>query len=561
MTKKNILLLIIFLLVPMLPASAAETISVTNTGAAAINIYPSEFDRLVMDFTVKRSDGIADTLKALTLQNNGTARHFYDISKVIVWADAGPVGFQGMEIDEKLGEATRYELEGYYWYLSNLSKTVPASGFRLFVSIETAGKGSITANKTVQMKVPVLSDGGTIGQFDLGDTGLFLSGARGTGSGILNPNTQTIWVSNYDTSAPKTVITDPQDGATITTSSYKIMGAARDQGGSTLASVKILISSGGMAGSWTEVTSTGTNYSTWEFNWTGIADGAYTIKTEGVDWLGNAETAGAGTTVTVDQTTLTAPSANLSNVSVLPTTLPADGAQKATVSVTVKNSAGSPLSLKTVSLSSSRMEDKIKIIKETTGSDGLAVFEVSSTSAGDSILTVRVGTVELTAKPAITFTAVAFHAGDLIRGTGATVYYFGADGKKYVFPASAIYFSWYSDFSSVKIISDLEIASKPLGGNVTVRPGKLVQLVSMDRPWRVMDTKVYAVSRGGTLRWIKTPEVAQIIFGMDWEKKIIALPEVFVANYSRDSDISTAQDYNLAAEQAVATIGQDKELD
>lgn len=555
--KKFVSVLIFFLIVVCFPAQASETITVTNTGAPVAIFYPSEFDKLVMDFTIARTDGSADVLNALTLQNDGTARG-WDFGKVVVWADAGAAGFQGMAVDEKLGEATRYETGGY-WYLSGLQKAVPASGLRIFVSIETGTKGAIVANKSVQMEVPLLIDGGTVGRFDLGDSGLFLAGATGTASGIVNPYVQTIWVSNYDTSAPKTVITSPTAGTIITTSTFKITGVARDQGGSTLASLQILISSGSTAGSWVDVSNTGTNYDNWEYNWTNISDGTYTIKTQGADWLGNAETVGQGTAVTVDQTATVSASAAGSIVSVTPATLPADGSTRAFVSVLVKNLAGNALSGKTVSLTSDRSSDNIRATKELTGADGLATFEVTGIAAGVSTLTAKVGVVTLDQKPTLTFTAVAFHAGDLIKGTASTaVYYYASDGRRYIFPTAAIYSSWFIGFSSIKTISDADLAAVPTSGNVTVRPGKLVQVVSMDTPWRVMDPKVYAVSRGGILRWVKTADAASAIFGTDWEKKIVAVPEVFVTNYNYGADINLAADYNLVSEQAIATIDQDK---
>ncbi|MBI5071363.1 Ig-like domain-containing protein [Candidatus Falkowbacteria bacterium] len=556
-SKRISIFLIILFVFALLPVSAAETITVTNTGAPVAIFYPSEFDKLVMDFTVARADGSADVLNALTLQNDGTARG-WDFGKVVVWTDAGASGFQGMAVDEKLGEATRYETGGY-WYLSGLQKAVPASGLRIFVSIETGTKGAIVANKSVQMKVPLLIDGGTVGRFDLGDSGLFLAGATGVADGIINPYIQTIWVSNYDTSAPKTVITSPSAGTIITTSSFKIIGVARDQGGSTLASLQILISSGSSAGSWVDVTNTGTNYSDWEYNWTNITDGTYTIKTQGADWLGNAETIGQGTIVTVDQTATVSASAAASTVSVTPAILPADGATRAFVTVLVKNLAGNALSGKTVSLTSDRSTDNIRATKELTGADGLATFEVTGTAAGVSTLTAKVGVVTLDQKPTLTFTAVSFHAGDLIKGTASTaVYYYASDGRRYIFPTAAIYSSWFTGFSSIKTISDADLAAVPTSGNVTVRPGKLVQVVSMDTPWRVMDPKVYAVSRGGILHWVKTADAASTIFGTDWEKKIVAVPEVFATNYNYGADINLAVDYNLAAEQAIATIDQDK---
>lgn len=558
--RKTIFLVVLTIALPLFSVSAAASLTTVNTGAPAVSIYPSTFDNLAMDFTVKRNDGSADTLRALTLQNDGTARDFYDIAKVVVWADAGAAGFQGMGVDEKLGEAIRYETAGY-WYLSGLSKTVPAEGLRLFVSFESTNKGAMTTNRTIQMKVPALSDLGTAGQFDLGDNGLFLGGVTGPAAAILNPNTQTTFYSEYDVRAPKTVITAPHDGDLITASSYKITGIARDQGGSTLALLKISISSAGSGGSWADVTSTGANFETWEYNWTGFVDGSYTIKTYGADWLGNTETVGEGITVTVDQTATSAPSATLSTVSAAPTALLADGIAKALVTVTVKSASGGLLSGKMVDLSSSRLGDKIKIVKALTGSDGVATFEVSSVSAGTSTLTATVGSIVLGQKPVLTFSAATLHAGDLLRGSATAVYYLGADGKKYLFPTSAVYSSWYSDFSGIKTVANTELSSRALGGNVTVRPGKLVQLVSMDTPWRVMDPKVYAVGEGGVLRWVKTGAVAVAIFGSDWEKKIVPLPEVFSTNYTFGANIESSADYNLASEEAVATISGDKGLE
>jgi len=227
----------------------------------------------------------------------------------------------------------------------------------------------------------------------------------------------------------------------------------------------------------------------------------------------------------------------------------------------VKNALGGLLSGKTVTLVSSRLADKIKIVKAVTESDGIATFEVSSTSAGTSTLTATVGGVELGQKPVLTFSATALHAGDLLRGSATAVYYLGADGKKYLFPTSAVYSSWYSDFSGVKTVAAADLSSRALGGNVTIRPGKLVQLVSMDTPWRVMDPKVYAVEQDGTLRWVKTGAAAVAIFGSDWEKKIVPLPEVFSTNYTFGANIESSADYNLTAEEGVTSISQDKNLE
>jgi len=137
----------------------------------------------------------------------------------------------------------------------------------------------------------------------LGDLGIFLeSKNNGPSNGaVINSYQQTIYAAAYDELAPKSVITDPKDNSTITAESYKILGQARDQGGSTPQWVKISINPSTSSGqvAWHSVTSTSSNYLTWEYNWQNIAEGTYTLKTQSADWSGNAETVGEGITVTV----------------------------------------------------------------------------------------------------------------------------------------------------------------------------------------------------------------------------------------------------------------------
>ena len=69
----------------------------------------------------------------------------------------------------------------------------------------------------------------------------------------------------------------------------------------------------------------------------------------------------------------------------------------------------------------------------------------------------------------------------LIRGeTFSAVYYMGADGFRYVFPNSNTYFTWYDDFDAVKMISDSDLATIQIGGNVTYRPGSSMIKIQSD---------------------------------------------------------------------------------
>ena len=162
---------------------------------------------------------------------------------------------------------------------------------------------------------------------------------------------------------------------------------------------------------------------------------------------------------------------------------------------------------------------------------------------------------------ALPLAANAVTSGDLIKGSGTAVYYYGADAKRYVFPYQAAYASWYgSTFTGVTTMTDADLIAIPFGGNVTVRPGKLAQIVSMDSPWMVMDPKVYAVEKDNVLRWVKSATLATSIFGATWESQIVAIPEALLTNYTIGAEINAVGDYNLATQQAVASINECKGL-
>ncbi len=129
--------------------------------------------------------------------------------------------------------------------------------------------------------------------------------------------------------------------------------------------------------------------------------------------------------------------------------------------------------------------------------------------------------------------ASAATPGDLIKASTPAVYYFAADGKRYVFPNEKTYFSWYMDFSSVRTISDSELASYAIGGNVTIRPGtKLVKITT--------DPKVYAVSPNGTLHWVESEAIAIALYGSSWASRVVDVPDGFFVNYTVGASISSA---------------------
>lgn len=123
-------------------------------------------------------------------------------------------------------------------------------------------------------------------------------------------------------------------------------------------------------------------------------------------------------------------------------------------------------------------------------------------------------------------------SGSLIKiKTFSAVYYCGADGKRHAFPNDRIYFTWYADFKTVKTVTDAELAAVPLGKNVTYRPGsKMVKIESIPN--------VYAIEKGGVLRWIKSPDVAASIYGSTWTKKVDDISDAFFLDYTQGEEIA-----------------------
>lgn len=149
----------------------------------------------------------------------------------------------------------------------------------------------------------------------------------------------------------------------------------------------------------------------------------------------------------------------------------------------------------------------------------------------------------------------AFNSGDLIKGSGSTVYYFGANGRRFVFPNEKTYFTWYTDFSRITQIPDNQLATIPLGGNVTYRPGRKMIKVTTD-------PKTYVVDQGGVLRHITSEQLAETLFGLSWKNQIDDVPDAFFVNYRSGTAIQTASDYHPSDVMAsTVSINQDKQFD
>ena len=107
-----------------------------------------------------------------------------------------------------------------------------------------------------------------------------------------------------------------------------------------------------------------------------------------------------------------------------------------------------------------------------------------------------------------------------------TVYYIDSRGVRHPFPNEITYQSWYgNDFSKVVTVSSEVLANYPLGRNITIRPGTyLVKIRTAPQ--------VYLIEQGGVLRELQNESIAESLFGEDWSKRVVDIPDVFFGDYS-----------------------------
>ncbi|MDP2631656.1 MAG: fibronectin type III domain-containing protein [Candidatus Uhrbacteria bacterium] len=115
---------------------------------------------------------------------------------------------------------------------------------------------------------------------------------------------------------------------------------------------------------------------------------------------------------------------------------------------------------------------------------------------------------------ALTQSALAASTGDLLTCPDSkAVYKIQDDSTRWVFPNSATFFTWYSDFDDVHEIDCSELAQHSLAGVMTYAPNsRLVKIQS--------DNKVYSVAEGGVLHWVQTEADATERYGSAWSTLI-----------------------------------------
>jgi len=130
--------------------------------------------------------------------------------------------------------------------------------------------------------------------------------------------------------------------------------------------------------------------------------------------------------------------------------------------------------------------------------------------------------------------AHAASPGDRIKSSAlSAVYFYGYDGTRSTYPNLKTYETWHNGFDGVKTVSDSELSSLQLSGNVVYRPGSR---------WIKVDTayETYAVSTNGTIHWIETEPVAVAYDGSSWNTNIDDVPDTFFVDYNVGASLMSA---------------------
>jgi len=109
-----------------------------------------------------------------------------------------------------------------------------------------------------------------------------------------------------------------------------------------------------------------------------------------------------------------------------------------------------------------------------------------------------------------------------------SLYYLAKDGKRYIFPNKDSYNSWFVGISPSTSYTLEEIQKYPLGGNVGIKPGNLIQTPT--------DYNLYLVLKGEKLSIIDK-NLIEKIYGKKYKNFIITVPNYYFTNYKRTTKV------------------------
>ncbi|MBD3360113.1 MAG: hypothetical protein GF365_05415 [Candidatus Buchananbacteria bacterium] len=138
----------------------------------------------------------------------------------------------------------------------------------------------------------------------------------------------------------------------------------------------------------------------------------------------------------------------------------------------------------------------------------------------------------------------------IARSENNDLYYYAANGKRYIFPNLAIFESWFDDYDINHFeIHDLQtLYQTPLGGNVTLRPGTLMMTET--------DPSIYLITDNGNMKVFENLELLEELYGFGYEDLIVPIPNFYFTNYKKTGTITKPEDFPKIP--ANLTIDQDK---
>ena len=129
------------------------------------------------------------------------------------------------------------------------------------------------------------------------------------------------------------------------------------------------------------------------------------------------------------------------------------------------------------------------------------------------------------------------------------LYYYAADNKRYIFPNLDIFKSWFADYDITKFEQQTkdQLYKTPLGGNVFLRPGTIMQTPT--------DPNFYLIVSDGQIKTI-SQELIEQVYGADWEKVLVEIPNFYFTHYKNLGSLNAISNFPLIS--ATITIDQDK---
>ncbi len=513
--------MIVFALIPFISyaANSPATFVYTNSLYYVDSFYSTTFDNLALDFTV--APALLDVINTFTVKNIGNARENYEIDKLVLYEDDGDGVFQGIGVDKKIADSV-YDMTANSWVFNNLNVSVPLTSSRFFLSVETSYNGA--DSKTFQLYIPKYNDVNSNGTYDVGDDGLFLlSGEKLPTADLYNEGYARYKKYSFDTFGPKINVSNLPDNSYFkNVESFIVKGAVRDQGGSGLSSLEICINLK------CEPVTKIDGQKNWTFDWALTNQGINQVYLKAID-LSNNESRTEVVSVNVEIEEFI--SYKYSSIIFDKSVALANGQDKVTVAVVVKNQYDKPVEGQLVEVKTTDTAIAVDKSYGYSDKDGNVQFVSWSPKAGNVVYKFYFNGEKYSADYQVMFggngsTTVNYLSGRWIKlKSQSAVYFLDKDNVRHTYPTQKVWVSYFgNDFKNVEVISDDEMDAYKLGRNVPFKVGTLMKIPSVK--------KVYEVTAGGVINWLKTEAVAISRFGTGWAKKVNDLPESFFMDYT-----------------------------